>query len=301
MLAYKQFLENKQQLSEGGNAVKGVGPINQENSIPTYNKILSEFLPKLKLKNKHVASLGSTGKKGPKQTSGDIDIALDATELLKSNKIDTYADLMDFIVVTVKSLGYDYKDMRSIGIVSIAYPIVNDDKLQADKLVQVDFMVVENLKHATWAFHSPSYLESNLKGLYRNELNFAVAKYAGFKVTERDKESKEAVTWQRFWWDIKRGLSKGTQTRLSAKTGKIVKGTRPLTKNDISDEPDDIVKFLYGEKYKARDILTFDDALNAIMSNDFPYKKQRKTILKAASESIQKKGFPIPKQMAKHI
>jgi len=301
MLPYRQFLKNIETLTEGGNAIKGVGPINQENSIPTYNKILSEFLPKLKLKSKSVASLGSTGKKGPKQTSGDIDIALDATELLKSNKIDTYADLMDFIVVTVKSLGYDYKDMRSIGIVSIAYPIVNDDKLQADKLVQVDFMVVENLKHATWAFHSPSYLESNLKGLYRNELNFAVAKYAGFKVTERDKESKEAVTWQRFWWDIKRGLSKGTQTRLSAKTGKIVKGTRPLTKNDISDEPDDIVKFLYGEKYKARDILTFDDALNAIMSNNFPYKKQRKTILKAASESIQKKGFPIPKQMAKYI
>ena len=86
----KSFIQFKETLNEGGNAVGGVVRINQENTQATVDNIFSELLPKLKLKNTDAALLGSTGKKAPKSSSGDIDMALSATQLLKMNGIDTY-------------------------------------------------------------------------------------------------------------------------------------------------------------------------------------------------------------------
>ena len=300
MLTFKKFIK-EQTLIEGGNAVKGVGPINQENSMATYEKCLKEYLPKFGLKKNQAVSLGSTGKKAPLATSGDIDIALSAPDLLKSNKINTFEDIIDKIVSVCKSLGHDYRDMRGIGIVSIAYPIVNVDGLQEGEKVQVDFMVVESVKLASWMYYSPSYLESDLKGLYRNEANIAVAKHAGFKVTEFDKETKEPISWERFWFSLTKGLVKGKATRKSAKTGNVVKQARSFDKETVYDDADDIVRFLYGDKYTSKNILTFDDALNAILSSGFPHKKNKRKILKMIAKGIQDKGYPIPESLDKYV
>lgn len=302
MLSFKQFqFRQVGSIKEGGNAVPDVGPINQENAMATYNKVLEELLPKLKLKKEHAASLGSTGKKAPGDTSGDIDIALSATELLKKNNIDTYDDIMGMVVQVVEKTGYDFKDMRGLGIVSIAYPIENVDGKQEGEKVQVDLMLVKNLEHAKWGFYSPSYLESELKGIYRNYLIIGIAKFIGIEVTEKDKETQEPITWKRLFWHMKDGLQKGVQTRISPKTGKVVKSRKTIEKSDITDSPDDIVKFLFGDKYKAKDILTFDQALSAILDPSFPFKEHRKTILTFASEELQQRGYPIPERLDKHV
>lgn len=297
MITFRKFMS----LNEGGNAVKGVVAINQENSIATLNKAEAELSKALKISKSDMASLGSTGKKGPGQKSGDMDLAISAPSLLKNNNLNSLNELMDYIVNAVKKLGYDYRDMRNLGIISLGYPIVNADGKQKDEIVQLDLMVVDSVDYAKWAYFSPSYLESNLKGLYRNELNIAVAKYAGFDISKIDDETKKPIEWKRFWFDLKSGLHKGKQTLLSPKTGKVTKTARAIEKELIMTNPDDIVAFLYGDKYKAKDILTFEQALRAILSKSFPHAKYRKEILDMTAKGIQTKGYPVPESLAKVI
>ena len=293
MISFKQYT-----LNEGGNAVEGVSGINQENSMATVKSAFKDYLKALGITEKDTAMLGSTGKKAPGAVSGDIDIALSAPALLNNKGVSTYGDMIDLIVAITKKLGYKYADMRSIGIVSVGYPITNADGKQDGKTVQLDFMIVDSVKLASWSYYSPSYLESDLKGLYRNELMYAVAKYAGIKVKEMS-DDKQAVTWDRFWFSLTHGLQKGTQTLKSPKTGKITKTAKKVQPADLlSNDPDTIVSHLFGSKYKASDILTFDNALDAIKSASFPHKKHRKAIYKMAKDGIlKKKKYPVPESL----
>ncbi len=286
-------------LNEGGNAVAGVVPINQENSLKTLSNATTELAKALKISKNDIASLGSTGKKAPGQKSGDIDLAISAPALLKSNKINSLGQLMDHIVDTVKKLGYAHRDLRNLGIISLGYPIANVDGKQSNEIVQLDLMVVDSVDYAKWAYFSPSYLQSNLKGLYRNELNIAVAKYAGFDVSKIDTETKQPIEWKRLWFDLGSGLHKGKQTVLSVKTGKVTKTPRALEKELVTNNPDEIVAFLYGDRYKASDILTFEQALAAVKAQTFPHAKFRKEIYKMTADGIQKKGYPVPESLAK--
>lgn len=287
-------------LSEGGNAVPGVVGIYQENSIATVNDIIKNYAPLLKITKEDMAILGSTGKKAPNALSGDIDIAISAPALLKNNKLNSFNEIIDFIVAAAKKLGHAYRDMRNIGIVSIGYPIVNIDGKQPNMFVQLDFMVVESVKYASWSYFSPSYLQSQLKGLYRNEVNIAVAKYAGFNVSKIHVDNTP-IEWDRMWFDLKSGLLKGGQTLVSPKTGKIVKSPTVTSKEHVTDDPDTIVKTLYGDKYTANDILTFEQAFAAVMSPAFPHKKHRKDILEMIARGIKDKGYPVPDDLAKAL
>ena len=288
-------------IKEGGNAVEDVVKINQENAKDTLEDIYKNYLPALGLTKKDVAPLGSIGKKGPGQQSGDIDLAISAPAILKSKKMNSMNEILEFIGDLAKKNGHKFKIMKGLGIVSAAFPIHNTDGKQPDSVVQLDFMIVDDVKYASWSYFSPDYLQSELKGLYRNILNFAVAKHAGFKVTKIDPATKTPIEWSRYVMSMGEGLFKGLQTNLSAKTGKPTKSTRYISKEKITNNPDEIVKFLYGSKYKASDILTFEQAFAAIKSNSFPYKSERKKIFKMASEGIQSAGYPIPEVLANEI
>lgn len=291
MISFRQYI------TEGGNAVEGVSGINQENSIATVKSAFNDYLKALGITEKDTALLGSTGKKAPGAVSGDIDIALSAPALLKKKGVSTFGDMIDLIVDITKNKGYKFADMRSIGIVSVGYPITNADGKQEGKTVQLDFMIVDSVKLASWSYYSPSYLESDLKGLYRNELMYAIAKYAGIKVKEMG-DDKQAVTWDRFWFSLTHGLQKGTQTLKSPKTGKITKTAKKVKPAELlSDDPDAIVGYLFGTKYKASDLLTFEQALDAIKSASFPHKKHRKAIYKMAKDGILKKKYPVPESL----
>lgn len=297
MISFKQFIN----LEEGGNAVTGVVPIHQENSMATVEAIFKTYLKELGISKSDVAVLGSTGKKAPGAKSGDIDIAISAPALLKSKKMNSLEEILEFIGDITKRNNFNFKIMKGLGIISVAFPITNVDGKQHNEKVQLDFMVVDNVKYANWSYFSPSYLQSELKGLYRNILNFAVAKHAGFNVTKIDPETKNPIEWTRYTMSMSQGLHRGKQTNISAKTGKPVKSTRYLEKELITDDPDEIVKFLYGDKYKANDILTFEQAFKAIKSVSFPHKNKRDEIFKMAAEGIQEAGYPIPEILAKEI
>lgn len=297
MITFKQYTTI---LSEGGNAVAGVVGIYQENSIATVNDIIKKYAPLLKITKDDMAILGSTGKKAPNAISGDIDIAVSAPALLKNNKLNSFNEIMDYIVEAAKKLGHAYRDLRNLGIISVGYPIVNVDGRQPNMIVQLDFMVVESVKFASWSYFSPSHLQSQLKGLYRNELNHAVAKYAGFNVTKVHDDLKP-IEWDRMWFDLSKGLHKGSQSLLSPKTGKIVKSPTVVSKEHVTNDADTIVKILYGDKYVANDILTFEQAFKAVMAQSFPHKKYRKEILDMTATGIKDKGYPVPDILANEL
>ncbi len=81
------MLKFKQYIKEGGNAVKGVDRINQENVKDTLKSISKGIIKVLKNSDKDTGLLGSTGKKLPGGSAGDIDMAIDANQVLRANSI----------------------------------------------------------------------------------------------------------------------------------------------------------------------------------------------------------------------
>lgn len=257
----------------GGNALQGTVRINQCNSNVTLKKIYAEFSRFLPEGTK-MAALGSIDKKRYNDTSGDIDMAVEAT--------------WDEVLMAVKMSHRVYREMKSVGIIFVEFPIGNSQCNQAGQYVQLDLMVVDNIEYAKWAYHSPCYWESQWSGLYRNRVNFNIAKYCQLSYEDDN-------TWTRYWITHQDGLMWGRQTNISPKTGKVGKTIHLVgQKNYITKDPDKIVSFLYGTQYKANDILTFEQALNALMESSSYHGDRLPQILKGIKQSILDKGVPVP-------
>ena len=299
-MGFKRFY-----LNEGGNAVSNVTRINQENVEATLNDIYKKLLPKLGVKVKDTASLGSTGKKNLGSSSGDIDLAVDIAEITKNKEVASTKDMFDFILKQMKSFGYDTADLRSLGLHSVAWPIQNggvEDRTQEGEYVQLDIMPTDNLDWVQWSFYSPAEWESQWKGLYRNELLLGVAKFMDFKVLKKvmNKEGEEVpAEWERNFFDLSKGLLKGKQTKLGKK-GNLLKGQKTIEKALVNKDPNQVVDMMFGPKYKPSDMLTWDDAFKAVTSSDFIYKKDAKKILKFAYDGITAKGVTVPEELKKY-
>lgn len=272
--------------ANGGNAVKGVVRINQENVAWTFRNFIEVLGTELRLERSRASIIGSAGKKAPGESSGDIDIAIEIRRsVLQFN-------VYDFIVGQLERMNYKFKDMRQIGIISLAYPIISADGEQRGKKVQIDLMIVDSVEYAKWGYYSPHHNESEYKGLYRNELNFFIAKHAETKTSYLI--SDVPVSWTRYWFSTKDGLLWGSQTLISEKTGNVTKTPRVTHKELVTNDPDCVASFLYGEEVRADDILTFQDAISAMLSPAFPYKDKMQAIIRDTIAGIEKKGYPVP-------
>lgn len=287
MQTFKQFL------IEGGQAIPGTSRINQLNVDSTLSDIYDRFLPVINIDKSKTVLLGSTGKKNPEAnggyhgTSGDIDLAV-------PSDIDT-----DTILKAGKDLGYNVRNMSGINVVSIAWPIVNTDGKQEDQFVQLDIMPVNSLEWAEWAYFSPSYKESQYKGLFRNEIMYAVAKYAELNIIDQTDDGL-AVAWERLFFDLNKGLMKGTQSRVGSK-GSLLKNAKTTSKEVVSNNPDEIAKILFGDSFSSKDLMTWEDTLKAVTSPKFKYKDKLKDILVMTSKGIKGKGQDLPPELEKYL
>jgi hypothetical protein len=271
----------------GGNAVEGVSRINQANVGWTYRNFMEIVGPLLGLKQSYTAMIGSAGKKAPKETSGDIDIAVEIP-----NRRDLRFDIFDYFVDELTRKGYTVRDMRSIGIISLAYPIMNYDDKQEGEFVQIDLMIVDSVEYAQWGYYSPHHSHSEYKGLYRNEINFFIAKHAAFNPTLI--QDGAVVEWERYWFSTSSGLLYGKQTLLSAKTNKITKTPRVISKTVVTNDPDKVARFLYGQGCDSAAVLTLEDSLREMKDIEFPYSENIPNIIADTIAGIQKKGYPVP-------
>ena len=85
MLRFKEYIK------EGGGAVGDVVRINQENVEATLKAISTKIIKPLKITNKDIGVLGSTGKRKPGGSSGDIDIAIDLCGFTNFNRAGIFS------------------------------------------------------------------------------------------------------------------------------------------------------------------------------------------------------------------
>ena len=206
-------------LTEGGNVFKGerVGPIPLEFIQPTlesYYEELGRLFPEQTQFFQTIEPLGSVGKKAK---SGDIDLAIDVSELAPTRKIDkamlqswnldsqswanTRAkfakraknatdeelDLRAFLYELAKYIGEnsqliktDLKKVTSGGMFSL-FPQISDSGEQQDIGIQVDWML-GNKDWLKFAYFSdvPSIDQEMLKGLHRTQLIVALLGVKGY-------------------------------------------------------------------------------------------------------------------------
>jgi len=284
MLSFREYL-----LKEGGNAINDVVRINQENVDATMNKIYSTVVKALGLKREDTALLGSTGKKNPHSSSGDIDLAVSITSLMAANKsLKTVNDVIEFVARKAKTVVDDVLILRGTGIVTMGFPIVNADGKQPDQKVQLDLMLTDNLEFSSWMYFSPHEKDSPWKGLYRNAILSAITHYA-----DRQGNDEE---WSRYLLHFQNGLSRVMMSR-KGKRG-LLKNAKVVDRKVPMKDPDKIVAILLGPSFKAKQILTYENVFNAFMSPKFVWAKYRKEIAKRAADDILRKGYPVPQDLA---
>lgn len=157
-------------LLEGGNVFKDAqgqpltGRINQADVPATIRWV--EQVTGIKFPKERW--LGSTGRKA---TSGDLDLAVDISEVSKE-------DLANKLSQFITSQGQDPRDwVRKGGEVHLKTPIGGNP---ANGFVQTDFMFFPNLDWGTFFYAGGE--DSNYKGANRNILMSSIAKSLGLKV-----------------------------------------------------------------------------------------------------------------------
>lgn len=269
-----KVLSDLQILSEGGAALKGTESITQKEANEAMHGLIHKIANELGIPATDIARIGSAGKKErPEALSGDIDLAV------KANPVEINA--------AISNLAHDkklYRAMPGLNVFAFAH------KLSNGKLVQVDLMPTDNLEYAQWSLAAHDHdLKAGLKGAHRNELFFAIAKNAN--LIKRD-EQGETVELDRYFYDLTRGLMRGTQSRKTDK--KLLKNFRTINKDLISNDPHEISEILFGRGTSPNKVATFEGALDAILSSRFPYGPARRDILEMAAEGLRKKGLKVP-------
>lgn len=158
-------------LKEGGNLFPDTRRINKSEVIPTIEYL--EELTGLSLQDK---LLGSTGKA---ETSGDIDVGVDATKITK-----------DQLIQILSSKGISPTDYKKTGIeVGFKSPIYKAGKELAGGFVQVDFMFHDDTEYLKWFYANNEVLP--LKGKDRNILLSSIAKVKNLTISINGLSNRE--------------------------------------------------------------------------------------------------------------
>ena len=153
-------------LFEGGLAIKSSAPVRGDiapkiaDSVMAVIKSAVESDSEIGIKELLTAPLGSTGKKGKEQTSGDIDVGIqlsyDYVEKVKTALKEKFGDM-------------EMNELKGFRILSVGY-VYDIDGVKGT--AQVDITFVGNLEAAEYFYHSPDYTKDNpsrFKGLFRTE------------------------------------------------------------------------------------------------------------------------------------
>ena len=300
MLRFKEYIK------EGGGAVGDVVRINQENVEATLKAISTKIIKPLKITNKDIGVLGSTGKRKPGGSSGDIDIAIDANKVLRANAIQIADELFDFIAGKAKKVSNTVVSNKGTGVISLQFPISNTDGKQKNKKVQLDLMIVDNLDLAKFNFWSPHEEQSKWKGIYRNIILSSMASVMDFEVLEKgyDENDVEVPTlFKRNFIDLKRGLMRGLQTRIG-KSGKLfAKGRKQTLETKVlENQPEGIIKAILGPAFTVKDAESFESLFKILDHPKYLYRSKKKEIIKTFIAVISKsKGLVVPDEMERFV
>jgi hypothetical protein len=246
--------------------------------------------------------MGSTGKKNPGGSSGDIDLAVDFRGILN----DDITDIKE-VLVYLKSVADKISDTTALNIgiseVHFAYPIANVDGKQENEFVQVDLMPTDNLEYTKFTYHSPAEWESKYKGLHRNILMFSILSATTTEVLETgvNKNGEEVpAKIRKKVYNMNKGIQKVVRSFVGKK-GNIVKTGKNIERQMVTNNVQEIVNIMVGPEYKPKDLKTYDQLIKIVQSPTFIHKEHRDKILKSTAESLQKLGVLLPPELKEYL
>ena len=285
-------------MTEGGNAINGVSRIHQENVSATMEMVYKKLLPLLGITKKNTALLGSTGKKLPGGSSGDVDLAIDKPVIMKINNLKTSEELYNFLISAAQRLEVKYNYLKGLGIVSLGWPIENVDGKQEGEFVQLDLMPSDNLKMTAWGMASPHQSVEQYKGAVRGELLYWIANEIDYKALKQQANELtgeiEDLEFERTIFNGMKGLYRIKQSFLSPKTGKRKANKWTIGRELIETNPVAIAKLFFGKDVNPDDLISAKQIWDAMMSPEFPYPKARKRIVQNTIKSLTKSGIDYP-------
>lgn len=210
MQTFKQFI------IEGGNAVTNVTRISKNNVAATLHNVNQQILSKVGLKWSVIGSAGI------KDTSGDIDIAVNTQP---GQIID-----LDELLLKVKPLlpaDCEVKTLKGINVLSFSFPIANE----LNNKLQVDLMITDNIDFAKFV-----YGRNRPTNLLMNKISTIV--FPSNKVDKLD-----GVYETRFYFAPAAGLALGVKFYKKVKD-KILAG-KYISRKSLKD-PNKIIMCLFG-------------------------------------------------------
>ena len=276
----------------GGKAVNNVRSLKHDELNPTYEWVQQNILPLLGLNSNDVIPTGSFMKKPKNQTSGDIDIAINAKkyldEGLEFDKISTAIDLI------LKESGFETTLLKGFDQVSVKVPINGNEN---NGYAQVDLMPSPDLKWARFIYHSPNLLEeeSKYKGAVRNALLMALVSESTKEVTklfegQTEEYNSLAIRFPTGLWNIKRSFM--------GKKGIVKKGTI-LESEFITREPQYIIDIALGEGYKVDTANSFETLWEVIHRKDFIHKNRLNEIMSKFQSNLKSMMQNVPMEAIK--
>lgn len=251
---------------EGGHSVEGAEPIRGDLAKVVADEIIEKVKGEFKIE---CAALGSTGKKGKNQTSGDIDIAVQMSWQDKDK-------LINFVKKEFKDCPFgnivDYLNVFNIG-----YKYDEDGK---EKIVQVDFMFVDDVEWAQFVYFSPNFLknESQFKGAWRSTLLRGICACTPTEKVDKKYEpeyfedGKTIKTFWKFTFSQADGLFADHKTyegnKKPLKNPKTIKDDREY----ISKNIDTILHMCLGKDATRDDCNSYETLLNFIASDRYKFR-----------------------------
>ena len=307
--------EKKKLVLEGGNMFDDVVPIHQENVPSTLDDIYTRLVEGcLGLEpGVDTATLGSTGKRLPGGTSGDIDLAIDYNKLREkwdlpewSNKrIPEWSDLAED---AAKRCGVGFS--TSSTLCSLAWPIANVDGKQEEQYVQLDLMPTPNLTMARFGRFSQKEKEGEtfFKGTVRNTMLAIMARCSHHEdltdetheVTLPDGTKKEVHNEYECWtYDGNTGLHlcHKRYERYKANGRGYKKGDWKPTATVVSSpviasDPNRIVEMIFGRGVEPEEIDTVQKTWKAWLKS--PAVKKNPNLIEEVKKQIRNSAAKYP-------
>ncbi len=182
----------------------------------------------------NLAPLGSIGKKFDDQFNGDIDIAID---------IPNREELLDMVKTVFPDC--EINPMTTPKIVSIGYPY---DKEGKKGVAQTDFMFTDNIDWAKWRFSSPDFKkgESKYKAAAKVYLIMHIISCIPVK-DAKDEYFDDGMPKKKWRYTFNQeGVFKYLANHIGKK-GNFVKTPKQEFKELVSNDPMNVMRFVFGE------------------------------------------------------
>jgi hypothetical protein len=159
--------------------------------------------------------------------------------------------------------------------------------------------------------YSPTEIESKYKGAHRNELLRAIAYVISYKPIEFD-ENDMPIKWEQndlsssgYYHELKTLVDEnGNKLKYKDTNEDLIPSyAKVIERNVISHSPKEVIHMLIGNKFKEKDIDTFEKLFNIILNDKkFKYHTEYMEILEQCAKSIKEnERLEFPQKLSTYI